>query len=157
MNRTRTTLTFAVLLLAAWVAVAAAGKYDEKTITGTWEFDLVKMMKAASEAGEVPPGVDIEAMAKNMSIRITFDKDGSYMFVSKTMGNEKTEKGTWKVVKSEGDAVTMKSVSDDGEEQTVTMIFADADHFDATLKAGDETSTISAIRVKQLKKDEKGK
>jgi hypothetical protein len=157
MNRMRATLTFAVLLLAACVAVADAGKYNEKTVTGTWEFDIVKMMKAAAEAGEVPPGVDIEAMAKNVSIRIKFDKDGSYMFVSNTMGNEKTEKGTWEVVKSEGDAVTVKSVSDDGEEQIVTIVFADADHFDATIKEGDDTSTISAIRVKELKKDEKGK
>jgi len=153
----RTTLTFAVLLLAAWVAVAAAGKYNEKTVAGTWEFDLVKMMKAAVEAGEVPPGVDIEEMVKNVSVRITFDKDGSYMVVSKTMGNERTEKGTWKVVKSEEDAVTMKSVSDDGKEQIVTIVFADADHFDATIKEGDDTSNISAIRVKELKKDEKGK
>ena len=93
-------------------------------------------------------------MAKNMHMSITFNKDGTYLFRSKTMGNEIAEAGKWEIAESDGDKVVMKSVNEEGEEQTVTMVFADKDNFDAVMKEGDRSMTMSATRAKKQKKVE---
>lgn len=146
----------ALALVAACVATAHAGKYNEKTLVGTWEFDVVKLMKQAMEGQEVPPGMDIEKMAQDMYMRVTFNKDGSYSVASRIMGAERTEEGKWEFVKSDADNITVKTTNADSEEQTLTITFADNDHFDALAVNGEESLTMSAARAKDAgKKEEK--
>jgi hypothetical protein len=157
MKRFRAVLTLATCFVAACVLTVAAGKYGEKTLVGTWEFDVVKMMKQAMQGQETPPGMDIEKMAADMYMRVTFVKDGTYSVDSKVMGSVQQEAGKWEVLETDGDTVKVKSVADDGEEQILTITFADNDHFDALTVDGEQSVTMSATRSKDdgKKKPEK--
>lgn len=153
MNRVRTAFAVTALLLVVCVAVAGAGKYDKKTLIGSWEFDMIKMYEDAMQktGQEMPPGMNLEAMLKDSYMRITFEKDGTYVFESKTMGGERSEPGTWEVVKAADDQVTIKTISEKGEEMDVTMTFEDKDNFTAIMAEGEEEMTMYAKRVKAKK------
>jgi hypothetical protein len=155
MKLTRIT-ALTVALLIACVAVATAGKYSEKTLIGTWDFDMVKIMKASGAMDQLPPGMDVEQMMKDMYMRITFKKDHTFVFETKTPMNEVSELGKWEMVKAEGDKVTIKSISEEGKEQLFTMVFTDKDNFDTTAP-DNEKMTMSATRNKDKDKEEEKK
>jgi hypothetical protein len=141
--------TLTALLVIAAVGVATAEKYDEGTLVGTWDFDMVKMYKQAMEAAgqEMPPGMDIETVLQGSYMRITFNKDGTYAVERKAMGTENSEAGTWEVVEKEGDTITVKSTNPDkGQEQLVKVTFIDKDHIDALVTDGENEMVMSAER-----------
>jgi hypothetical protein len=158
MKRIAISSLVALLVLAA-VGVATAGKYDEGTLVGTWDFDMVKMYQQAMEAAgqEMPPGMDIETVLQGSYMRITFNKDGTYAVDSKAMGSQNAEAGTWEVVEKEGDTITVKSTNPDkGQEQVVKVTFIDSDHIDAVVTDGEHEMVMSAERFAgKDKKDKK--
>jgi hypothetical protein len=153
MNRLRSAYAVTVLLLAVCVAAAGAGKYGKKTLIGSWEFDMIKMYEEAMKKSgqETPPGMDLEAMLEGSYMRITFKKDGSYVFESKAMQQEQKESGKWEVVEEGDNQVTVKSVSESGEEMQVTMTFTDEDTFSALMVEGEDEMTMHATRIKAKK------
>jgi len=114
------------LLLAA---PATAAKYGQKDLIGTWDGDVMAMMKASGMMEQMPEGFDMSAMLASFSIRLTFDKDGTVNFYQKGMGTETTDKGRFEVAEVEGNVVTVHSLEEDGTKKTVTITFSDKDHF----------------------------
>ncbi len=157
MNRFRAVNTLAALLVIVCIAVAGAGKYSEKTLLGTWEFDMLAMYEQATEKSgqQMPPGIDMKTIMGDSFMRITFMKDGKYTFESRTMQNLVSEKGTWELVENKDNVLTIKSVNDEGKEQIISMSFADNDHFEARMDQGEMEMTMSAARVKDAKKEKK--
>lgn len=146
-----------IALLAISLAVAAvAGEYNKKSLIGTWEFDMLKLMKVQM-GGQVPEGMDVEQMLKGMYIRITFVKDGTFTFESKTPMGAETENGKWELVKSEESTLTLsiESSKEEGEKETVTIVFSDKDNFDAMMPSPNGSVEMSATRVKEDAKMEK--
>ena len=80
-------------------------------------------------------------------IRITFKKDGTYTFETKTPTAEESNDGKWEVVEKTDNKVVIKSTDGDGEEQLVSLTFKDKDNLDA-LMPGEPPVTMSASRVK---------
>jgi hypothetical protein len=155
MNRFRAVNMLAALVLILCVAVAGAGKYSEKTLIGTWEFDMLAIYKQAMEktGQELPQGMTVEALVGDSFMRMTFMKDGTFTFESKAMQREVTEEGKWELVEIKENTVTIKSVNAEGEEQIVPMTFADNDNFEAVMSEGEMEMTMKAKRVKPEKKD----
>ena len=152
MRKFRFEYILAAVLVISIVAVASAEKYDENTLIGTWEFDLIKMMKEQM-GGQIPQGMDVEQMLAGSFIRITFKKDGTYTFESKTPTAEESNDGKWEVVEKKDNKVVIKSTDGDGEEQLVSLTFKDKDNLDA-LMPGEPPVTMSASRVKAKAKKE---
>jgi len=131
------------------VAVASAGKYSEKTLIGTWEFDMLKMMKDQM-GGQVPEGMDLEQMLAGSFVRITFVKDGTYSFSSKTPMGEESDGGKWEIVSINDNEFVVKSTGSSGEEQVITMVFTNKDSFDASMPGPNkQTVTMTANRMKE--------
>lgn len=151
MNRTRIVYAALALCMALAVGTATAGKYNQKHLVGTWEFDMVKMyteiMKQSGQ--EMPPGMSIEQMLGDSYMRLTFNDDGSYLFESKTQMGENSDKGTWEVTETTDDGMNVKTVNEAGEEQMVAVTFKDKDNFDATMTGGESQVTMSASRAKK--------
>ncbi|MHC5012516.1 MAG: hypothetical protein ACYTG6_16490 [Planctomycetota bacterium] len=143
-------------VLLALTPSAFAGDYGPQSLIGTWEFDLVKAMRAQMEAAgqEVPP--QAEAMLEGSYMRIRFVDGGEYRFDAKMPMGEQKEFGTWEVTASEGPTLTLKTVGQaEGEEQneqTVVITFTGEDSFSAAMSAQGQQVVMEAKRV-QPKED----
>lgn len=121
-------LTFLALgLLLA--APATAGKYGKKDLIGSWDGDVMEMMKASGMMEQLPEGFDVSAMLESFSISLSFDEDGTVTFSQKGMGREESQTDHYEVTAAEGNVLTLQSVADDGTKETVTLTFSDKDHF----------------------------
>jgi hypothetical protein len=121
-------LTFLALgLLLA--ASATAGDYGKKDLLGSWDGDVMEMMKASGMMEQLPEGFDVSAMLASFSIQLTFDKDGTVTFSQKGMGREESDTDHFEVLGAEDNVLTLQSVDEDGTKETVTITFSDKDHF----------------------------
>lgn len=136
----------AVLLVAA---VAGCSKSAEEKLVGTWKLDeaaVKKMMEDAKEkSGKKGAAEGLgTAMIVAMGPKFEFGDDGSMSMTMKNPMKEdaepETEKGTYEVVGSEGDKLTLKTKLK-GEEETVTATFEGDDKLKLE-KEGDEMPMV---------------
>lgn len=121
---------FSILTLGLLLALpASAAKYGKKDLIGTWDGDVMALMKASGMIDQMPEGFDVSAMLASFSIRLTFADDGTVTFSQKGMGREETDTDHFEVTGSEGNVLTLQSTDEDGTKETVTLTFSDKDHF----------------------------
>ncbi len=135
-------ICFALTLLA--IGEVIGGKYSKESLIGTWEVDMLAMMKAS---GQLPPGMDPAQMVRGSSMTVTFRKDGTVLFAMKSLMGEQTEEAKWEVIKSEGNALVVKSTDKEGEVQKITCTFKNPDQFTATSEDPEENPTMELTRV----------
>jgi len=135
------------LLLAA---PAAAGKYGEKDLIGSWDGDVQAMMEASGMMDQLPEGFDVSAMLASFAIQLTFDKDGTVTFYQRGMGSEKTDTDHFDVVKVEDNVLTLRSRDEDGEKKSVRLTFSDKDHFTMDV---DEEGAVPMVFSRGVKKE----
>ena len=142
-------VVFALLsLLFALSAPAQAGNFGEDTLIGTWEFDLLKVMSAQFQAQgqEMPP--EMESMIEGSFMRVTFDEDGAFRFVSSMPMGENEQAGQWEVAKSDGNTLTVRTVDAEEKRQEVVITFTGEDQLEAVMTEQGQQVTLYATRVK---------
>lgn len=131
---TRTTMLFSMLALVALLFTGCA-KTPEQRVTGTWGLDVdgtVSHMEGSGDQLE-----QARAMMESMNMTLTFNADGT-MSMSMTLGETRTEEGTWSVKSAEGDTITVETIeAAEGDEEVepdeVVMNFTGNDTFAATI------------------------
>ena len=106
-------------------------------IIGTWDADVMAMMKASMpEGAEVPP--EAEEMLKDAFMTVEFNADGTNVMAANMEGEEKEETGSWELVSQDGDTYQLRLTSDtaagDEKTQNATMVFTDDDNMRITLE-----------------------
>ena len=148
----RRSVFFVLMLTFVFSASAAlAGDYGKKEMVGSWDFDIMAMIKAQfeSQGQPMPPGVE-EQMA-GASMNISFTKEGRFTVNSVSPMGTNKEEGTFEIVKAEGKVLVVKTTSDaeQAQVQEFTLTFTDEDNFSAEMVQGGMTSTMQATRVKK--------
>jgi hypothetical protein len=157
MKSFRAVIILAALVVVVCVVAAGAGKYSEKTLVGTWQFDMVAMFEQAMKQSgqELPEGMDVKTLVGDSYMWITFAKDGSFTFESMAMQREVNEEGTWELIEVKDNTVTVKSTNSKGEEKVMPITFVDEDNFEAVMTEGEMEVKLTAARVKKDAKKEK--
>lgn len=138
-------LAAALLMMAGTTGCSKGGK---DKLVGTWKLDeaaVEKMMEDAEKSGDAKKGAGLgAAMIVAMGPTFEFAEDGSMSMTMKNPMKEdaepKTEKGSYEVVKTEGDKLTLKTKLED-QQETITATF-DGDDKLTLEKEGDEMPMV---------------
>jgi len=132
--------SFLVLTVALFTLLTAgpgaAAKYGKKDLVGSWNGDVMAMLKASGMMDQMPPEFDASEFAAGFEITVTFHEDGTVTLYNKTFQGVTDRKERWEVTGAEDNRLTLKNVDDEGVEETVTVTFTDPDHI--TLTSGEE-------------------
>lgn len=112
-------------------AAAAGGDFaaSAEALHGTWNADFQALL-ASQEMSEEERAM-ATAMLGSASMAITFNADGTMTMAGSMMGQEQSESGTFTVVSTEGNKLTLSGTTAGGEgeepeTQTFTLTFASA-------------------------------
>lgn len=112
-------------------AAAAGGDFaaSAEALHGTWNADFQALL-ASQEMSEEERAL-ATAMLGSASMAITFSADGTMSMAGSMMGQEQSETGTFTVVSTEGNKLTLSGTTAGGEgeepeTQTFTLTFASA-------------------------------
>ena len=127
---------------------------ETQTLVGTWEADMSTFEMAALDAMPEADRTQVMAMLATGVMRLTNNDDGSYSSFNRNPmnGEEYTETGTWEVLSTEGDLVTVRTTEEndtrgpeevDEEPEEVQLRIVDED----TLMMIDEDDDGGSITV----------
>lgn len=112
-------------------AAEAGGDFaaSAEALHGTWNADFQALL-ASQEMSEEERAL-ATAMLGSASMAITFNADGTMSMAGSMMGQEQSESGTFTVVSTEGNKLTLSGTTAGGEgeepeTQTFTLTFASA-------------------------------
>lgn len=129
------TIFVSVSLALLMAGATGCSKDPEEKLVGTWELDeqaVEKMMEEAEkESGEAGAAKGVgSAMIVAMGPKFEFGDDGAMSMTMKNPMKEdaepETKEGTYEVIGSEGDKLTLEAELD-GEKETITAIFQSDD------------------------------
>lgn len=113
-------LVVILAVLGAFSAGCSKGFRDK--LPGTWAVDMMAMLEG--QKMDEQQKKMMEMMFANASIQITFKPDGAFSAKTNMMGQEQEDSGTWSVLSSEGNTLTVTTTSQEGEKtETLTMTF----------------------------------
>jgi hypothetical protein len=138
-------------VLAGLVTSVDAADFGKKDVVGVWTVDVVQMMKDSGHLDEMPPGMDVEALAAMMAITFTFRDDGSVQVDHNSPQGPRSEGGSWKFVGAEENRITLLATTKDPtgteKEKTITLTFADRDQVTASWTEGEATQSMVMNRT----------
>lgn len=127
------------LLVAAVVlaACAVSGCNPAARLVGKWDADMTQVNAAMDKTKESlaqsgnPFGAFASMMIGSMSLSVEFQADGKFSFGGTFMGQSNSVPGTWRYVKSDGDALVLMIKMDNASaEKEIQVKFTDNDHFE---------------------------
>lgn len=108
MNLVRTSSAALAVLLS--LGLVGCGGNAEKRLIGKWELDVDSVKDAAkSEAGDNPGAAIAMGMMDSMKVTLEFKEDNKMTASFSFGGMSKSQNGTWEVVSSSGNDVTIKT------------------------------------------------
>lgn len=97
-------------------------------LIGKWEVDTAKLQPA--EGGN-PLAAMASGMLSMVKFQTEFKSDGQYAMAFSLLGQERSERGTWRYDRSEGEEIVVKVKTDSTpSEQEIRIHFTDTDHFE---------------------------
>jgi hypothetical protein len=135
-----------IALVTVLLAAACTGCNPAARLVGKWEADLGK---AAQESGANP----LAAMfAKSVKFSVEFKPNGELVTAGSFLGQSAEQKGTWRYVKSEADALVVAlKVPPSGTEQEVRIRMVDGDHIAFKPPAGSGAAGGAELTLARVK------
>jgi hypothetical protein len=133
---------------AAKPAAAAKGVVDNRPVAERLDGEWVGALVVDVEGVKNLAPEQIEA-AKKQRLGIAFAKNGVMAQWDATDYNSPDVMGTWKLVKQEGDNITIQQTSAGGEPRDVVLLFETPDSFLIPLKT--EVANLGAMRFERLR------
>jgi len=147
--------TAVALGLALWAA--GCGASPEARLAGKWKLDLAS---AAADAAKQKGGDDamaagmanmLGAMGMKLEIEFDFRRDGTAVISGGMFGQNKSGTARWKVLKSEGDTLTIELSGDKPQETAkLSVKFLDNDRIQVNPTEGSKTPMV-LTRAKDAK------
>ena len=145
-----------ILLATAAGCGPSAVQQAQRKLVGKWDGDMTQMAEDAmkQKGGENPLAGAFGKMMLDMAkpkIEFEFTADGKMSFSASMMGNTQSDRGTWCVVKVEGNVVTLTGKMDKATKETENSVtFVDDDALEMSPPAGTPNATkMKFRRVKQ--------
>ena len=145
-------------LLASSVGCGDPKASAAKKLTGKWELSMDQLKDALSDemakrnAGKSGEAMGaafgaamMEGMLSQMKMSFDFQQGGKVVFAASMMGRDKSEEGTWEVVSSSGNDVTLKISMAGKEGEPATVTFVDNDTIEIVPPKGQAAAAPPAM------------
>lgn len=138
-------------LVLAIAAAASVGCSPAARLHGKWEIDTPKLQASLNGDKNNPLAGMASGIMSMFKVSLEFKADGTCSAAASMLGQTKSNAGTWRFVKSDGDSIVIAAKMDDRTaEQEVRVRFIDDDHVEmAPPVSGTEANrSLPFVRVK---------
>jgi hypothetical protein len=138
MTTRNNTFFFGIIAAIMLLFVVGCSKSPEQRLIGKWKLDAEKTLEQMPEEEREMAG----AFIGMMNIELEFTSDTATMSMS-MMGETETESGSYEVLSSSGDTLTIRLTdADDPEDTTELTITFDGNNTVRVSEAGDEMTMV---------------
>jgi hypothetical protein len=135
-----------ILSLVAVIGLVGCGGAKKKLI-GEWSIDKDWLKQKMENEKESNPAAALAAgFLSSMELTIEFKSDDSVSLNMSMLGQTKVQEGTWKVIESSGDVVTVEIGIEGEKKDSGDLKFIDSDTIEMQQPNGDDV-----VRFKRVK------
>lgn len=136
--------------------LSGCGPSARDRLVGHWDgqFDL-NQQEVQRQAGDSnsplanPLAQLVIGGMKAATLKLQFDKTGQMAMTFKIGPLDQSTRGTWEVVRSEGDQVTIQSQDERGNQKQFDLTFTGPDEFVMRPPEGGDTANLGTIRFRR--------